>query len=58
MGHPIHEKSHPDLQKWHTKYAIFHQAGTCMMPKEGVFALVIRFGIISEGDTIRVRNVG
>ena len=43
---------------YHTKYAIFHQVGTCMMPKEGVFALVIRFGIISEGDTIRVRNVG
>jgi MOSC domain-containing protein YiiM len=31
---------------------------TYIMPKEEVFARVIHGGIISEGDTIRVRNVG
>ena len=45
-------------KKCHTKCAIFQQVGTCIMPKEGVFARVIRGGLISEGDTIRVRNVG
>ena len=45
-------------KKCHTKCAIFHQVGTCIMPREGVFARVIRGGLISEGDTIRVRNVG
>jgi MOSC domain-containing protein YiiM len=45
-------------KKCHTKCAIFHQVGTCIMPREGVFARVIRGGLISEGDPIRVRNVG
>jgi MOSC domain-containing protein YiiM len=45
-------------KKCHTKCAIFHQVGTCIMPKEGVFARVISGGLIGEGDTIRVRNVG
>ena len=45
-------------KKCHTKCAIFHQVGTCIMPREGVFARVIRGGLISKGDTIRVRNVG
>jgi MOSC domain-containing protein YiiM len=45
-------------KKCHTKCAIFHQVGTCIMPREGVFARVIRGGLISEGDTIRVRNAG
>lgn len=45
-------------KKCHTKCAIFHQVGACIMPKEGVFARVIRGGLISEGATIRVRDVG
>ena len=44
-------------KKWHNKYAIFHQTGR-IMPEEDMFATVIRFVIISEGDTIRIRNVG
>jgi MOSC domain-containing protein YiiM len=44
-------------KKCHTKCAIFHQVGTCIMPKEGVFARVIRGGIISAGDTIRINDV-
>jgi len=28
------------------------QTGKCIMPKEGVFARVIRGGVINNGDTI------
>jgi len=41
----------------HTKCAIFRQAGTCVMPTEGVFARVIRGGVIRAGDPIRIGNV-
>lgn len=36
----------------HTRCAIYHQAGDCVMPKEGIFAKVLRGGQISPGDTI------
>lgn len=36
----------------HTRCAIFHQAGDCVMPKEGIFAKVIRPGSIKPGDQI------
>jgi MOSC domain-containing protein YiiM len=32
--------------------AIFSQVGKCVMPKEGVFAKVIKTGIIKPGDEI------
>ncbi len=37
----------------HTRCAIYHQMGQCIMPKEGVFARVIRGGLVRTGDTIR-----
>ena len=36
----------------HTRCAIYHQAGDCVMPKEGVFARVLKEGTISAGDNI------
>ncbi len=39
----------------HTRCAIFQQAGTCVMPLEGVFARVIRGGLVRPGDTIEVK---
>ena len=36
----------------HKKCAIYYQAGDCIMPREGVFARVIRGGIIRCGDEI------
>jgi MOSC domain-containing protein YiiM len=40
----------------HHRCAIYHQAGDCVMPREGVFAVVLRGGVIRVGDTIRPMN--
>ncbi|NIQ96446.1 MAG: MOSC domain-containing protein [Desulfuromonadales bacterium] len=36
----------------HTRCAIYHQAGDCVMPKEGIFVKVIRGGEVKKGDAI------
>ena len=36
----------------HKKCAIYYQAGDCIMPREGVFARVLKGGIIQCGDKI------
>jgi len=38
----------------HTKCAIYRQIGKCVMPKEGVFARVIRGGIVTTGDELKI----
>jgi len=38
----------------HTRCAIFYQAGDCVMPKEGIFAKVLRGGMVKPGDCIEV----
>ena len=38
----------------HAGCAIFRQVGKCIMPKEGVFARVIRGGLAKTGDKIKV----
>ena len=38
----------------HSHCAIYKRMGECIMPKEGVFARVIREGIIRPGDVMRV----
>jgi len=38
----------------HTGCAIFKQVGKCIMPKEGIFAKVIRGGEIKQGDYIHI----
>ena len=40
----------------HSGCAIFREVGKCIMPKEGVFARVIRGGAVRAGDLIRVEN--
>ncbi len=40
----------------HTRCAIYVQAGDCVMPKEGIFAKVLKGGTIKEGDTITIKN--
>ena len=36
----------------HTGCAIMQQVGTCIMPTEGVFARVLRGGVVRPGDTV------
>lgn len=38
----------------HARCAIFHQAGDCVMPREGIFVRVLHDGSIAAGDEIRV----
>lgn len=38
----------------HTRCAIYTQAGDCVMPKEGIFAKVIKGGLVKKGDKISV----
>jgi molybdopterin adenylyltransferase len=38
----------------HHKCAIFYQAGDCVMPREGIFGVVVRGGMIHVGDPIRI----
>jgi len=38
----------------HTKCAIYHQVGQCVMPTEGIFTRVIKGGIIKPGDKITI----
>jgi MOSC domain-containing protein YiiM len=41
-------------KKCHAKCAIYEQAGDCIMPREGIFAKVLRGGVVSAGDSIDV----
>lgn len=42
----------------HTKCAIFYQAGDCVMPREGLFAVVRAEGPVRVGDTVEVLEMG
>ena len=41
-------------KKCHSKCAIYHQQGDCIMPREGIFAKVIEGGPIRCGDEIAI----
>lgn len=38
----------------HTRCAIYHQAGDCVMPREGIFARVSQGGGIRPGDVVTI----
>jgi len=38
----------------HTRCAIYHQAGDCVMPREGIFIKVLKGGTIKVGDEVEV----
>ncbi len=38
----------------HTHCAIYHQVGDCIMPREGVFTIVLEGGTVKAGDTIEL----
>ena len=37
----------------HTRCNIYYQAGDCVMPKEGIFAKVLKGGVVRPGDQIK-----
>ena len=39
-------------KKCHTRCAIYRQAGDCIMPRQGIFARVVRGGSVLAGDVI------
>ncbi len=42
----------------HTKCAIYYQAGDCVMPREGIFAVVREAGEVNTGDKVEVASLG
>ncbi|MDO8914887.1 MAG: MOSC domain-containing protein [Coriobacteriia bacterium] len=42
----------------HTKCAIFYQAGDCVMPREGLFAVVRAEGPVRVGDAVTALTLG
>lgn len=40
----------------HSECEIYHQVGDCIMPREGVFAKVIKGGIIAVGDELSLEH--
>jgi len=40
----------------HRKCAIFKKVGDCIMPREGIFAKVLKGGIVKPGDEIRLQS--
>ena len=40
----------------HSRCEIFEQVGDCIMPREGIFAKVIKGGTINVGDIIEILN--
>jgi len=38
----------------HTRCAIYHQAGDCVMPREGIFVRIIQSGPVKAGDEIDI----
>ncbi len=38
----------------HSRCTIYFQAGDCVMPREGVFAEVVRGGVVHSGDRVTV----
>ncbi|MEZ4600425.1 MAG: MOSC domain-containing protein [Syntrophotaleaceae bacterium] len=38
----------------HTRCQIYYQAGDCVMPKEGIFAKVVKGGPVARGDRVIV----
>ena len=40
----------------HSGCAIFQETGKCIMPKEGIFARVIRGGTVNTGDPIYIQS--
>jgi MOSC domain-containing protein YiiM len=40
----------------HTRCAIYHQAGDCVMPREGIFGVILEGGRIKVGENIEIQD--
>lgn len=38
----------------HNRCAIYHQAGDCVMPRDGIFIKIIKGGTVRKGDPVKV----
>ena len=45
-------------KKCHSRCEIFEQVGDCIMPREGIFARVVKAGAINVGDPIEIITNG
>jgi molybdopterin adenylyltransferase len=43
-------------KKCHSGCAIYKQIGKCVMPKEGIFAKVVRGGLVKAGDEVKTET--
>lgn len=41
----------------HTRCAIYHQAGDCVMPREGIFGVVVKGGTLRVGEPIEILDI-
>ena len=41
----------------HAHCAIYHQVGDCIMPREGIFVVVLHGGDVAKGDKIYVEEI-
>jgi molybdopterin adenylyltransferase len=62
LGDKIHFNKVIELEitqlgkKCHTKCEIYKKVGDCIMPREGIFAKVIKGGLLKVGDEIEVTH--
>ena len=42
----------------HDRCDIYHRAGDCVMPREGVFAIVLESGPVQVGDAVKISDIG
>jgi MOSC domain-containing protein YiiM len=52
VGHDVLMEVTQIGKECHKRCAIYYQAGDCVMPREGIFAKVLKGGIIKKGDAI------
>lgn len=52
VGHEVLLEVTQIGKECHSPCAIYHQVGNCVMPTEGIFAVVLEGGVVKSGDEI------
>jgi MOSC domain-containing protein YiiM len=58
VGDRVHLEVTQIGKECHSRCAIFHQVGDCVMPREGIFARVLEEGTVRPGDAVRLDEDG